>query len=79
MRGNSKSKRLKSVKRILHEDYIDKLHKRGISRKVIYKNISETLGYSFHCADLTISSDLDNILNVVKSVSERLDVEYSNY
>ncbi len=79
MGRNSKVKRLKSVKRVLHEEYIDRLHKKGVSRKVIYKNISETLGYSFHCADLTISSDLDNILNVVKSVSERLDVEYSNY
>lgn len=74
---NKKQKRsLKAAKRILHEDLIDKYASRGIQKSVIYRRISNTLGYEFHCSELNEKSDLTLIINTVKDVIHELDEEY---
>lgn len=69
-------KRLRAVKRILHEDYIDKLWNNGIPRSLIYKKISSKLGYDFHCSALTEYTDFTFILEIVKSSCTELDDDF---
>lgn len=70
------NKKLKGMKRILHEDLIDAYWKAGIPRSYIYKKISSKLGYSFHCADLHAKSDFDLILNTVRDSLQELEIEF---
>lgn len=71
-------KRLRAIKRVIHEDYIDKLWNNGIPRSLIYKKISAKLGYTFHCATLTEYADFTLIIEAVKSSYVELDEDFRN-
>ena len=71
-------KRLRAIKRIIHEEYIDKLWNNGIPRSLIYKKISLKLGYDFHCSTLTEYADFTFILETVKSSCIELDEDFRN-
>lgn len=71
-------KRLRAIKRVIHEDYIDKLWNNGIPRSLIYKKISLKLGYDFHCSTLTEYTDFTLIIEAVKSSCVELDEDFRN-